>query len=476
MEIDSIYNDISDLAINFGYDASQNRLSKRVITAASSDTVTNYYIRDAQGNIMAIYELKEDTVRWIEQDVYGSSRLGVLNPDSVVYPGTAYSQYFHHLQGKKQYELTNHLGNVLTTINDRKIGVDTATTDGHYDYWLAAQISGQDYYSGGMVMPERSFAFDFYRFGAASGQEKDNDISGIGNSYTAEYWHYDSRLNRRWNIDPAFAQKPWMSSYHSFSNKFISNIDPNGANDGHWITSTGTSIGDDGRDDNNLYTVESSTYGSGTIPKDASSLRTEYDKGAENLVNKATGVTQGSPSQTEYSISPTFKQNSLSFTQPSNSKSIVKDEYFDIKGVEFSALYTFGASASLDLGGAAIGGGIEVDLLGIRDWRGVGFGVSENGDKVVRSWKNLDTGFGLLGGGVYQETVTITHSNNVKEQIKATDISLCGITYSRSSINLTTGVQKSKMGVGIGLKEGGILLGEFDIFIPFFTRTVTPNK
>lgn len=60
--------------------------------------------------------------------------VGVLNPDLVVYPGTAYSQYFHHLQGKKQYELTNHLGNVLNTINDRKIGVDTATTDGHYDY------------------------------------------------------------------------------------------------------------------------------------------------------------------------------------------------------------------------------------------------------------------------------------------------------------------------------------------------------
>ena len=156
-KVDSIYNDNTDLAINFNYDASQNRLSKRVITTASSDTVTSYYIRDAQGNIMAIYELRDDTVRWIEQDLYGSSRLGVLNPDSVVYPPTTYSQFFHHLQGKKQYELTNHLGNVLTTINDRKIGQDTATGDGLYDYWVAAQISGQDYYSGGMVMPGRNY-------------------------------------------------------------------------------------------------------------------------------------------------------------------------------------------------------------------------------------------------------------------------------------------------------------------------------
>lgn len=28
-------------------------------------------------------------------------------------------------------------------------GVDTANIDGHNDYWLAAQINGQDYYSGG---------------------------------------------------------------------------------------------------------------------------------------------------------------------------------------------------------------------------------------------------------------------------------------------------------------------------------------
>ena len=221
-KVDSIYNDITDLAINFGYDASQNRLSKRVITTASSDTVTSYYIRDAQGNIMAIYELKEDTVRWIEQDLYGSSRLGVLNPDSVVYPGTAYSQYFHHLQGKKQYELTNHLGNVLTTINDRKIGVDTATTDGHYDYWLAAQISGQDYYSGGMVMPDRSFSYENYGF-AFNGQMKTDEVSGAGNHNTALFWEYDTRLIRRWNLDPK--STIGLSDYSTFDNNPILQYD-----------------------------------------------------------------------------------------------------------------------------------------------------------------------------------------------------------------------------------------------------------
>ncbi|MGB3074723.1 MAG: hypothetical protein WBB36_05360, partial [Chitinophagales bacterium] len=48
--------------------------------------------------------------------------------------------------------------------------------------------SQKDYHPGGMVMPDRSFSSLKYRFGAASGQEKDDEICGIGNSYTADYW------------------------------------------------------------------------------------------------------------------------------------------------------------------------------------------------------------------------------------------------------------------------------------------------
>ncbi len=76
--------------------------------------------------------------------------------------------------------------------------------------------------------PKKEELYLSYRYGFNS-QEKDDEIYGTGNSYTAEYWQYDSRLGRRWNVDPV--DKPWMSSYHAFSNKPILNIDPNGAND-----------------------------------------------------------------------------------------------------------------------------------------------------------------------------------------------------------------------------------------------------
>ena len=56
---------------------------------------------------------------------------------------------------------------------------------------------------------------------------RDSEISGTGNSYTAEYWQYDSRLGRRWNVDPVV--KPWESPYAAFANNPIRCTDRKGA-------------------------------------------------------------------------------------------------------------------------------------------------------------------------------------------------------------------------------------------------------
>ena len=68
-------------------------------------------------------------------------------------------------------------------------------------------------------MVARSYASaEQYRFGYGK-QEKDNDI--IEGLYTAEYWQYDSRLGRRWNIDPMSDKYPWQSPYSAFNNSPI---------------------------------------------------------------------------------------------------------------------------------------------------------------------------------------------------------------------------------------------------------------
>jgi hypothetical protein len=56
-----------------------------------------------------------------------------------------------------------------------------------------------------------------YRYGMNT-QEKDNEIYGEGNSYSAEYWQYDARLGRRWNVDPYVVKHPYNSPYLCFNN------------------------------------------------------------------------------------------------------------------------------------------------------------------------------------------------------------------------------------------------------------------
>jgi len=53
-----------------------------------------------------------------------------------------------------------------------------------------------------MLQPTRSYnAGNQYRYGF-NGQEKSDEIKGEGNSNTAEFWEYDTRLGKRWNVDP----------------------------------------------------------------------------------------------------------------------------------------------------------------------------------------------------------------------------------------------------------------------------------
>ncbi len=57
-----------------------------------------------------------------------------------------------------------------------------------------------------------------YRY-AFNGQERDDDVAGDGNTNTALFWEYYTRLGRRWNIDPKL--NPWESSYAAFGDNPI---------------------------------------------------------------------------------------------------------------------------------------------------------------------------------------------------------------------------------------------------------------
>jgi hypothetical protein len=62
-----------------------------------------------------------------------------------------------------------------------------------------------------------------YRY-SMNGQEKSDELNE--NLTTAMYWEYDSRIGRRWNVDPVL--KVWESPYLTFGANPIINVDPNG--------------------------------------------------------------------------------------------------------------------------------------------------------------------------------------------------------------------------------------------------------
>jgi len=125
-KIIKVKNEVTE-EISFTYDPLGNRLSKSVKN--KKGTTTTYYIRDAQGNPLAVYQCTKENNEIAsfylqENDIYGSKRLGIHHYDSktgnmlVSRPAT---DVYANTIGDKQYELSNHLGNVLSVITDQKL-------------------------------------------------------------------------------------------------------------------------------------------------------------------------------------------------------------------------------------------------------------------------------------------------------------------------------------------------------------------
>ncbi|AUP79686.1 RHS repeat domain-containing protein [Flavivirga eckloniae] len=170
--------------VKFFYNDKGHRVKKEIYTAGSL-TRTDYYVRDATGTTLAIYEganVKEYTI-------YGASRLGVYNKadDSSV------------------YQLTDHLGNVRAVV--QRSGND------------AVAMVATDYYPFGMPMPNRNVEGNYrYKY---QGQEKDPETGK--EAFELRLW--DSRIGRWLTTDP-YGQ--FYSPYLGMGNNPISFRDPDG--------------------------------------------------------------------------------------------------------------------------------------------------------------------------------------------------------------------------------------------------------
>ena len=292
--------------LSFRYDAMGNRIakiSKPKATPGNEATWTiTWYARDAQGNVLAVYSKQAATNNFsiAEFSIFGSKRIGVVtNPEQltqpVIDPPTPYSYSFE--KGMKQYEFSNHLGNVLSTFTDRKLPQDdfrydpqpngdyeyhpdgnfyfyvgagngnfiqSPYPDGFIDYYTAQITSATDYYPFGMQIPGRSFTGgEGYRWGFNS-MEKDDELKGTGNSYDFGARLYDPRVGRWLAVDPLAGKYPSISSYVFVINSPIYYIDPTG-------------------EENVIYLINVSGKNSGLSKADIKKIRDEANKGYERL-------------------------------------------------------------------------------------------------------------------------------------------------------------------------------------------------
>jgi RHS repeat-associated protein len=216
-KIDKVIREVQDgttspqtTKMDFEYNALGQRIVKAINILSGKGNFT-YYVRDIQGNPLAIYTYDQNnkTLRLMEVPMYGSSRLGMFRPeqklwnaqteinpsnvedvpllrvasdsstateqpwfkiyDATMQPSRVYK--YEYKRGKKQYELNNHLGNVMSTVTDRKVhpllfkyallnkypGQASNFAQLNMSSWYPSLYSANEYYAFGSPMPMKQF-------------------------------------------------------------------------------------------------------------------------------------------------------------------------------------------------------------------------------------------------------------------------------------------------------------------------------
>ena len=231
----------------FEYDGLGRRIAKHEIDLHLAESFKNkkslYYALDAQGNVLAVHQRDIQDVlgnpinqySLKEHHLYGSSRIGIEDTQLVLHdyllkkknyssePVNSNIFNYYNIAGDKRYELSNHLGDVVSVINDKKLPANLETIS----YFYPDVLSYNDYYPFGMLVPNRYGSSENYRYGY-QGQEKDDELKGEGNSINYTFRMHDPRVGRFFAVDPLAKSYPWNSSYAFGENRVIDGVELEG--------------------------------------------------------------------------------------------------------------------------------------------------------------------------------------------------------------------------------------------------------
>jgi RHS repeat-associated protein len=177
--------------VNYFYDDNGLRYKKQTFDQNSVLQYETYYVHDAAGNNIAVYDDNniQKVVNKTETYIYGSDRIGF-------YDNSNYT-----------YELKDHLGSVRALVHRLNGNLDV--------------LAYTDYYPYGMVM-QSTVSAQAYRYGY-QGQFAEKDEETQLNAF--ELRMYDPVIGRWMSVDP---KRQYNSSYIGMGNNPVNGIDPDG--------------------------------------------------------------------------------------------------------------------------------------------------------------------------------------------------------------------------------------------------------
>ncbi len=425
--------------------------------------------------------LAEDTLMLAEHHIYGSDKLAVKNyglADSIMntyhhdpdvpphralttripwysrglgdlvftYPGASepwgnmYSgeRYTGRKIGVKHFHITDHLGNVLVSLQDRKSGHLANSGDTLYDYWQPNLADVSDYYPFGMKMPGRilnndnpgKYGYNTQRAEQDIYKSKSADLGKYNVHYQYKFREYDTRIARFWSVDPLAASYPWNSTYAFAENRVI-----------------------DGKDLEGLEFIsdkaEAAYYGISVVQ-----LRISRD------IQKQAAQTP---------------QSQTASKTESKYKYIPQTEDYGM-GIQGSARIAAGPSLHFGFKSLSVGGAYkETPVLGFNlGTEAVNVeGMSRNTDGHSRLFTTTLYGDLFLGGGF--ERKEYVDENGFERKVETTtlfSVGIPGISYQISDekdFNARTKIRKhglsigSKLGLGLNVQaEGFLKFGSYD--------------
>lgn len=212
--------------VEYTYDAAGNRLT------LTSEGKTTVYVRDAQGNVLTTYKKEAPASVYYQNEVYlyGASRLGQYTFNTTErLINAAVPTTLEGTRGKKFFELSNHLGNVLSVITDQK----RWRTEGANSFYVSTVVSATDYYPFGMAHVRRKFSGSTYRYGF-NGKENDNSW---GTEMIQDYGFriYSPSIAKFLSVDPLFKGYAWNSTYAFGECNPIEFVDLDGGEKKHFM-------------------------------------------------------------------------------------------------------------------------------------------------------------------------------------------------------------------------------------------------